>query len=85
MKIYEDRLKRLLERPYVPYVLPFVLFLLLTEPARFFPAWTPFFYIAKTILVGALLWFWRHKYASDFSHGLSFLVWKFCLVLNIIG
>jgi hypothetical protein len=61
-----------LEKPWFPYVLPFALFLLLTEPARFFPSLSPYFYIAKTIMVGALLWIWRRKYATDFSTGLSF-------------
>ena len=64
--------KRLLEKTWLPYVLPFALFLLLTEPARFLPVLTPYLYIAKTVLVGALLWFWRHKYKADFSTDLSF-------------
>ncbi len=64
--------RRLLEKPWLPYVLPFALFLLLTEPARFFPALSPYLYIAKTVIVGALLWFWRHKYMADFSSDLSF-------------
>ena len=72
MKIFEDRLKLLLKKTWFPYVLPFALFLLLTEPARFFPAWSPFLYIVKTIIVCALLWFWRHEYAADLSPGLSF-------------
>ncbi len=87
MKIYEGQLKRVLKKPWVPYVLPFVLFLLLTEPARFFPDLSPFFYIIKTIIVGALLWFWRHKYAADFSQGLSFiecLTAVFCGLLVLV-
>ncbi len=56
--------------PWFFYAAPFVLFLLLTEPGRFFPLYTPHFYIAKTILVGALLWFWRHHYVQDFSRKL---------------
>jgi CAAX prenyl protease-like protein len=55
----------------VPYVAPFVLFLFLTEPGRFLPSFVPFFYIAKTFLVGGLLWFWRNKYVEDFSSSLS--------------
>ncbi len=68
----KSKLERLLPKPWLPYVLPFVLFLLLTEPARFFPALIPFLYIAKTFIVGALLWFWRHKYAADLFPRLSF-------------
>lgn len=71
MKIQNGSLKRLWEKPWLPYALPFGLFLLLTEPARFFPALIPFLYIAKTFIVGTLLWCWRHKYAADFSSNLS--------------
>ena len=53
--------------PWFFYAAPFVLFLLLTEPGRLFPLYAPHFYIAKTILVGTLLWFWRHHYVQDFS------------------
>ncbi len=72
MRTYTGLIKRLLEKPWFPYVLPFALFLLLTEPGRFFPSLNPFLSIAKTFIVGALLWFWRHKYVADFSSGLSF-------------
>jgi len=50
-----DRLHELQEKAWFPYVLPFALFLLFTEPARFFPSLVPLLYIAKTILVGGLL------------------------------
>jgi CAAX prenyl protease-like protein len=87
MKSQSDRLKQLAEKPWFPYVVPFVLFLLLTEPARFYPTLVPFLYIAKTIIVGALLWFWRHKYAADWSSGLSFrefLLAFFCGILVLV-
>ncbi len=54
------------------YVAPFVLFLLLTEPGRYFPSAVPWLYIAKTLIVGALIWFWRHQYKYDFSLKLTF-------------
>lgn len=72
MSVQKRAIKDLLEMPWSPYVLPFLMFLLFTEPARFFPSLVPCLYIAKTILVGALLWFWRHKYTKDFSLGLSY-------------
>ena len=71
MKNNQNWLKGIFKKPWLPYVLPFALFLLLTEPARFLPELSPHFYIAKTIIIGALLWFWRHKYIADFSSGLS--------------
>ena len=55
---------------WVPYVLPFALFMLLTEPARFYPALIPYLYIVKTVGVGALLWYWRGRYAADFARRL---------------
>ena len=83
----EDNSKRLFEKPWLPYVVPFALFLLLTEPARFFPALSPFLYMAKTIIVGTLLWFWRHQYTADISPGLSFsecLTAFFCGLLVLV-
>lgn len=74
-------------KPWLPYVLPFALFLLLTEPARFFPELSPYFYIAKTILVGALLYFWRYRYADDLSPRLSsieLLTAIFCGLLVLV-
>ncbi len=59
-------------KPWFPYVAPFILFLVLTEPANYFPELIPYLYVAKTLLVGALLWFWRYKYVDDFALGLSF-------------
>jgi len=63
----EHRLRESLRPAWFFYAAPFVFFLLLTEPGRYLPLYTPYFYIAKTILVGALLWGWRHHYVQDFS------------------
>ena len=82
MSILKGQIKDLLGKAWFPYVLPFVLFLLLTEPARFFPSLVPFLYIAKTVIVGTVLWFWRHKYAEDLSPGLSF---SECVVAVLCG
>ena len=67
MALPENQPGHWLSKPWLPYVLPFALFLLLTEPSRYFPALVPFLYIAKTIIVGTLLWFWRNRYSADFS------------------
>lgn len=66
-----NNIRQLWQKPWIPYVVPFVLFLLLTEPARLFPTLVPYLYITKTILVGSLLWIWRDKYRADFSTNLS--------------
>ncbi len=84
MRTHGNRLKLLLKKPWLPYVLPFAMFLLLTGPVRFFPALSPFLYIAKTIIVGALLWFWRHEYAADMFPGLSFREWLTALFCGLL-
>jgi CAAX prenyl protease-like protein len=61
------RIQSLVKRPWVPYVFPFIGFMVLTEAARYFPAEAHFLYIIKTFMVGALLWFWRHAYAPDLA------------------
>lgn len=72
MNIDRGKLKDFWGKPWLPYVLPFFLFLLFTEPARFFPSLVPFLYVAKTVIVAAVLWFWRRRYTTDFSDWLSF-------------
>jgi CAAX prenyl protease-like protein len=57
----------------------------LTGPVRYFPAWSPFLYIAKTIIVAALLWFWRHAYTADLSHRLSFREWLTALICGLLA
>ena len=84
METYKNYMQQLLKKPWLPYVLPFAMFLLLTEPVRFFPSWSPFLYIIKTIIVGALLWFWRHKYAANFTSKLSFREWMLALFCGIL-
>ncbi|MGB3212099.1 MAG: CAAX prenyl protease-related protein [Desulforhopalus sp.] len=71
MKALSDSLQHLIKKAWFPYVLPFIFFLAVTEPARFYPELTPFLYIVKTFIVGALLWFWRHTYSADVSSPLS--------------
>ena len=59
------------KKNWVPYVVPFSVFMVLTEAGRYFPAHAHLLYIVKTITVGGLLWFWHRSYASDFSFKLS--------------
>ncbi len=75
MTTASDRLHAMQKKAWLPYVAPFVLFLLLTEPARFFPSLVPLLYASKTILVAGLLWFWRDRYKADFSVSLSISEW----------
>lgn len=84
IQIYKFRIGQVLEKPWLPYVLPFVLFLVLTAPAGLFPALRPFFYIAKTVIVGTLLWFWRQQYAADFCLGLSIGEWLTAIFCGLV-
>ena len=83
-ELYTTNLKQLFIRPWFPYVCPFAMFLLLSVPAGFFPEWTPFLYIGKTVIVGALLWFWRHRYAADLSARLSSYEWLTAFTCGLV-
>ncbi len=74
----------LLRKPWFPYVVPFVLFLLLTELSRIFPEFTHIIYIIKTIFVGVLLWLFRHKYRHDFSGKLSIYKYLAALITGVL-
>jgi hypothetical protein len=65
------RIQALLKKTWVPYVLPFILFMVITEAVRFVPDEAHLLYITKTILVGSMLWLWRKSYASDFDFSLN--------------
>lgn len=47
---------------WVPYVIPFALFLLLTEAGSLFPEKAYIFYTLKTLFVGGLLFYWRRHF-----------------------
>ncbi len=49
------------------YVIPFGLFLFLTELSRYFPGQFYLIYAFKTVLVGAFLWLWREKFRELYS------------------
>ena len=55
----------MVNKNWVPYAVPFIVFLAFTEAARYLPSHAHFLYIIKTFMVGILLWFWRHAYAPD--------------------
>ncbi len=53
------------------YIIPFALFILLTELARHVPEKAHLIYVFKTLLVGSLLFFWRRLYL-EIWHQTSF-------------
>lgn len=55
---------KITDRPIVPYVTPFGVFLLLTGLASYTPISILWLYPAKTILVGILLLVFRHSYTK---------------------
>ena len=60
----------LLSHPVIPYVLPFAVFLFLTELARWVPNSLLWVYPVKTIVAGGLLLWFRKTYSEikpDFS------------------
>ncbi len=59
------------EARWLPYVLPFAVFMLFTAPVEFFHSLSPFLYVLKTVTVGILLWILRHRYKSDLACRLS--------------
>jgi CAAX prenyl protease-like protein len=60
-----------MKTPWIPYAAPFILFLAMTGMGSYFPESRDIFYIAKTIITGAMLWCWRRRYVRDISTGLT--------------
>ena len=56
---------------WLPYVYPFIVFIVLTIPASYFPEEIHLLYVLKTLAVGGLLWYWRGSYAMDIAPRLS--------------
>ena len=72
-------------KPWKPYVIPFVVFLVFTQLASYLPSKAYLLYTAKTILVGYLLIRWRRHFKELFvpqrlSHALIALLSGFFLV-----
>lgn len=66
-------LKDVAERyPWLPYVAPFAAFMVLTEPARYFPVIAAWLYIVKTVITALLLWIFRDSYRQDLAARLTF-------------
>jgi len=63
--------RAIVKAAWAPYAFPFVVFLGLTGPAGYFPDHAHLLYLAKTLIVGWLLWLWRHSYAADIAPRIS--------------
>jgi len=60
------------KKSWLPYVIPFAVFMLLTAPVKYLPLYAHFFYIGKTVIVGGLLLLWYREYIPDISLNLNF-------------
>jgi CAAX prenyl protease-like protein len=69
--------------PTVPYILPFVVFLLLTELARWLPNGQLWLYPLKTVLAGLLLLWFRKTY-SEITPGFSLLAFAVGILVFVL-
>ncbi|MCK4379028.1 MAG: hypothetical protein KAW01_06770, partial [Deltaproteobacteria bacterium] len=77
-------MKKLLRQPWIPYVVPFVAFMLLTQTAIFLPQYKHLFYLAKTIITAWLLWYWRQVYWQEISVSLGVGEWLLALASGLL-
>ncbi len=64
------------KHPWLPYVAPFFLFIILTEAARWLPSsFSPWLYGIKTMLTALLLWWFWPDYRHELKNSLSFSGW----------
>lgn len=80
----DNPMRRLVDRPWIPYVAPFALFILITAAAKPFPNSLHIFYIAKTTIVGAMLWRWRKEYQKDLSTKISLFNYVIAATAGIV-
>jgi CAAX prenyl protease-like protein len=72
-------MKKILRQPWVPYIAPFAVFMLLTQTAIFLPQYKHLFYLGKTIITAWLLWYWRQVYWQEISVSLQSFEWLLAL------
>ena len=77
-------MRNVYKREWFPYVLPFAVFLFFTELGRWMPGTIHILYVLKTIVVGGLLWMFRHRYRVDFSRDISFSESAFSIFLGLL-
>lgn len=74
---------QMIRSPWFPYVAPFVTFLALTFAGSQWPQAAHILYIAKTLLVGAMLIAFRHRY-SELRWGTSATNWVIGIAAGIL-
>ena len=78
-----DPLQRILRAPWFPYVAPFVAFILLTYGGGHWPSAAHFWYLAKTVVVGAMLWSFRRHY-PELRLGRSAVNWAIAILGGVV-
>ncbi len=73
------------KHPWLPYVTPFLLFIIITEAARWLPSsLSSWLYIAKTVLAALLLWWFWSDYRCELKKPLSFSGWLTALFCGLL-
>jgi len=72
-------MKKIFRQPWVPYVVPFAVFMLLTQAAIFLPQYKHLFYLGKTFATALLLFYWRHVYLKETAVSLQAGEWLLAL------
>ena len=72
-------MKKFFRQPWIPYVVPFAVFMLLTQAAIFLPQYKHLFYLGKTSITALLLFYWRHAYLKETTVPLQVGEWLLAL------
>ena len=73
-----------IKKPWMPYVCPFAIFMLFTGLGQYFPSMSYHFYVIKTVLVAALLLYFRKDYQQDLSGYFNLRIWLESILAAII-
>ncbi len=77
--------KQIRKHPWLPYIAPFLLFILITEAARWLPPFlSPWLYMIKTLLAILLLWLFRRQYRDEFGTPLSAAQWLAAVCCGLV-
>lgn len=77
-------MKKILHQPWIPYVVPFAVFMLMTQAAIFLPQHKHLFYLGKTFITALLLFYWRHAYLKEITVSLQAGEWLLALVSGLL-
>ena len=56
---------RFYHKIWFPYIVPFLLYFIISEATKYLPEWYFHLYLAKILLAGGLFWVWRHKFTTE--------------------